>query len=100
MDRLALMFGTLFAVILAEVVARRIGVASAVLMTLSGRPGPIRRAADQAVRDARMAATVTRIRADVVAAGRREAPAARREPGMPPDPFDRVTRRLGLGSAR
>jgi CPA1 family monovalent cation:H+ antiporter len=35
-----------------------------------------------------------------MAAGRREAMAARGEPGMPPDLVDRVMRRLDLVSAR
>lgn len=82
MDQLALMFVILFAVLLADPEAAD---ADARL---------------QAERDARMAATIERIRAEVVEAGRREAPAARREPGMPPDPVDRVTRRLDLGSTR
>ncbi|WP_328393193.1 Na+/H+ antiporter [Nocardia sp. NBC_00416] len=54
----------------------------------------------QAERDARMTVAVKRIRAEVVEAGRREAQAARREPGMPPDLVDRVTRRLDLGPGR
>ncbi|MEU1983260.1 Na+/H+ antiporter [Nocardia sp. NPDC019395] len=53
-----------------------------------------------AERDARMAASVKRIRDEVAEAGRREALAARREPGMPPDLVDRVTRRLDLGPGR
>lgn len=40
------------------------------------------------------------IRLDITEAGRREAQAARREPGMPPDIVDRVIRRLDLGPAR
>ncbi len=47
-----------------------------------------------------MTVAVRRIRAEVTEAGRREAQAARREPGMPPDLVDRVTRRLGLGPGR
>lgn len=54
----------------------------------------------QAEREARMAATVKRVRAELREAGRREALAARREPGMPPDLVDRVTRRLDLGPSR
>ncbi|MGW0180203.1 Na+/H+ antiporter [Nocardia sp. NPDC003345] len=57
-------------------------------------------ARQQAERDARMAAKVKRIRAEILDAGRREALAARREPGMPPDLVDRVTRRLDLGPRR
>ncbi|MFI6313272.1 hypothetical protein ACIBEK_24495 [Nocardia fusca] len=47
-----------------------------------------------------MTVAVRRIRAEVTAAGRRKAQAARREPGMPPDLVDRVTRRLDLGPGR
>ncbi|MBF6548816.1 Na+/H+ antiporter [Nocardia brasiliensis] len=48
-------------------------------------------------RNMKVAKKLRAIRADVVDAGRREALAARREPGMPPDLVDRVTRRLDLG---
>ncbi|MGW5751607.1 Na+/H+ antiporter [Nocardia rhamnosiphila] len=54
----------------------------------------------RAEREARMTVAVRRIRAEVTEAGRREAQAARREPGMPPDLVDRVTRRLDLGPGR
>ncbi|KAF0835853.1 Na+/H+ antiporter [Nocardia caishijiensis] len=40
------------------------------------------------------------VRAAVIEAGRREAQAARRDPGMPADVVDRVTRRLDLGPTR
>lgn len=53
-----------------------------------------------AEREARMAATVKRVRIELTEAGRRAALAARREPGMPPDLVDRVTRRLDLGTGR
>ncbi|WP_280465876.1 cation:proton antiporter, partial [Nocardia brasiliensis] len=48
-------------------------------------------------RNMKVAKKLRAIRDDVVEAGRREALAARREPGMPPDLVDRVTRRLDLG---
>ncbi|MFC9897405.1 Na+/H+ antiporter [Nocardia sp. NPDC127579] len=48
----------------------------------------------QAVRDLKV---MHRVREEIVEAGRHEAQAARREPGMPPDLVDRVTRRLDLG---
>ncbi|MFE3546866.1 Na+/H+ antiporter [Nocardia sp. NPDC059177] len=47
-----------------------------------------------------LATQMRAVRMAVVEAGRREAQAARREPGMPPDVVDRVTRRLDLGPAR
>ncbi|MEU8900952.1 Na+/H+ antiporter [Nocardia sp. NPDC048505] len=47
----------------------------------------------QAIKDLRL---VRGVREEIVEAGRREALAARREPGMPPDVVDRVTRRLDL----
>ncbi|MEV0251322.1 Na+/H+ antiporter [Nocardia sp. NPDC050712] len=40
------------------------------------------------------------VREEIVEAGRHEALAARRDPGMPPDVVDRVTRRLDLGPAK
>ncbi|MEV6064834.1 Na+/H+ antiporter [Nocardia asteroides] len=48
----------------------------------------------------KLAAQMRAVRLAVIEAGRREAQAARREPGMPPDVVDRVTRRLDLGPAR
>ncbi|GEM35239.1 Na+/H+ antiporter [Nocardia neocaledoniensis NBRC 108232] len=48
----------------------------------------------------KFAARMRAAREAVVEAGRREALAARREPGMPPDVVDRVTRRLDLGPMR
>ncbi|MFC4125188.1 Na+/H+ antiporter [Nocardia rhizosphaerae] len=48
----------------------------------------------------KFAAQMGAVRAAVVEAGRREALAARREPGMPPEVVDRVTRRLDLGPTR
>lgn len=52
-------------------------------------------AADEAARaHARRAGQLRDIMTDVLAAGRQEALAARREPGMPPDLVDRVMRRL------
>ncbi|WP_194837869.1 Na+/H+ antiporter [Nocardia sp. XZ_19_369] len=54
-------------------------------------------AQSEAARNAKLARKLRDIREDVVEAGRREAQNARREPGMPPDLVDRVTRRLDLG---
>jgi CPA1 family monovalent cation:H+ antiporter len=54
-------------------------------------------AKSQAAQDFELANKIRDIRDDVREAGRREAVAARREPGMPPDLVDRVTRRLDLG---
>ncbi|GAA5070625.1 Na+/H+ antiporter [Nocardia iowensis] len=51
-----------------------------------------------AARNLRLAKKLRVIRADIIDAGRREALNARREPGMPPDLVDRVTRRLDLGT--
>lgn len=50
-----------------------------------------------AARDLELMAKLRDIQGEVLDAGRREAMAARREPGMPPDLVDRVTRRLDLG---
>ncbi|WP_433522827.1 Na+/H+ antiporter [Nocardia pseudovaccinii] len=50
-----------------------------------------------AARDLNLVMKIRDIQGDVLEAGRREALAARREPGMPPDLVDRVTRRLDLG---
>ncbi|PXX61528.1 sodium/proton antiporter (CPA1 family) [Nocardia tenerifensis] len=54
-------------------------------------------ARSEAVRNAKQAKKLRAIREEVVEAGRREALNARREPGMPPDLVDRVTKRLDLG---
>jgi CPA1 family monovalent cation:H+ antiporter len=51
-------------------------------------------------RKIRWVRTLRRVQQDIMAAGRREAMAARGEPGMPPDLVDRVMRRLDLVSAR
>lgn len=51
----------------------------------------------EAERNLKLAKRLRVIRDEVVEAGRREALNARREPGMPPDLVDRVTRRLDLG---
>ncbi|MFD6401664.1 Na+/H+ antiporter [Nocardia sp. NPDC060249] len=48
-------------------------------------------------KERKLASQMRAVRAAVTEAGRREAQAARREPGMPPDVVDRVTRRLDLG---
>ncbi|MFC6014308.1 Na+/H+ antiporter [Nocardia lasii] len=48
-------------------------------------------------KERKLVAQMRAVRAAVTEAGRREAQAARREPGMPPDVVDRVTRRLDLG---
>ncbi|MGW6730490.1 Na+/H+ antiporter [Nocardia sp. NPDC055029] len=47
-----------------------------------------------------LATQMRAVRSAVIEAGRREAQTARREPGMPPDVVDRVTRRLDLGPTR
>lgn len=65
------------------------------------RADPVAADADAKVqqqRDIQLAKTIRTVRYEVLEAGRREALAARREPGMPPDLVDRVTRRLDLGS--
>ncbi|WP_107654529.1 Na+/H+ antiporter [Nocardia suismassiliense] len=54
-------------------------------------------AQSEAARNAKLAKKLRDIREDVLEAGRREAMNARREPGMPIDLVDRVTRRLDLG---
>ncbi|GAB2677689.1 Na+/H+ antiporter [Nocardia goodfellowii] len=51
----------------------------------------------QAMKDMRL---MNKVRAEIGDAGRREALAARREPGMPPDVVDRVTRRLDFGRTK
>ncbi|MEV0705958.1 Na+/H+ antiporter [Nocardia aurea] len=51
-------------------------------------------------RDREVSAKLRMIRGEVIEAGRREAQAARREPGIPVDLVDRVTRRLDLGPTR
>ncbi|MFC4377820.1 Na+/H+ antiporter [Nocardia halotolerans] len=48
-------------------------------------------------RERALASQLRTVRVAVTEAGRREAQAARREPGVPPDVVDRVTRRLDLG---
>lgn len=53
-----------------------------------------------AARDLEFMKRMTFLREEVVEAGRREALSARREPGMPPDLVDRVTKRLDLGRSR
>ncbi|WP_067476292.1 Na+/H+ antiporter [Actinomadura hibisca] len=50
-------------------------------------------------RDAELIGQIRTVQEEVLAAGRRAALAARREPGMPPDLVDRVMRRLDLRSA-
>ncbi|MFI6521478.1 Na+/H+ antiporter [Spirillospora sp. NPDC050679] len=50
-------------------------------------------------RDVKLLGRMRAVQEEVLAAGRREALAARREPGMPPDLVDRVMRRLDLRSA-
>ncbi|MEU4652045.1 Na+/H+ antiporter [Nocardia fluminea] len=72
----------------------------ALLRRLSAKADP--EAADADARAAldkerKFASQMRAVRAAVTEAGRREAQAARREPGMPPDVVDRVTRRLDLG---
>ncbi|MFF2088365.1 Na+/H+ antiporter [Nocardia sp. NPDC058176] len=47
-----------------------------------------------------LGAKLRAVRGAVIEAGRREAQAARREPGIPPDVVDRVIRRLDLGPSR
>ncbi|MFQ6398613.1 hypothetical protein ACLMAJ_34900 [Nocardia sp. KC 131] len=54
-------------------------------------------AKSQAARNLELTNKIRDIRDDVREAGRREALAAHREPGMPPDLVDRVTRRLDPG---
>ncbi|MGW4368243.1 Na+/H+ antiporter [Nocardia takedensis] len=54
----------------------------------------------QMLRDAKMAKRLRAIRAEVMEAGLREVQSARREPGMPADLVDRVTRRLDLGPTK
>jgi len=51
-------------------------------------------------KERKLASQMRAVRLAVIEAGRREAQAARREPGMPPDVVDRVTRRLDLGPTR
>lgn len=70
------------------------------LRQLSARADPEAADADAKAtldKERRLASQLRAVRAAVIEAGRREAQAARREPGMPPDVVDRVTRRLDLG---
>ncbi|WP_069163194.1 Na+/H+ antiporter [Nocardia altamirensis] len=54
-------------------------------------------AESDAKRNLMLAGKIREVREEVLEAGRREALNARREPGIPPDVVDRVTRRLDLG---
>ncbi|TCJ89446.1 Na+/H+ antiporter [Nocardia alba] len=72
----------------------------AVLRRLSAKADPEAADADAKAaldKERKLASQMRAVRAAVTEAGRREAQAARREPGMPPDVVDRVTRRLDLG---
>ncbi len=71
-----------------------------VLRQMSAKADPQAAGADAKAtleRERQLASQMRAVRAAVTEAGRREAQAARREPGMPPDVVDRVTRRLDLG---
>ncbi|MEU4711918.1 Na+/H+ antiporter [Nocardia salmonicida] len=72
----------------------------ALLRRLSAKADPEAADADAKAalgKERKLASQMRAVRAAVTEAGRREAQAARREPGMPPDVVDRVTRRLDLG---
>lgn len=75
----------------------------ALLRRLSAKADPEAADADAKAaldKERKLASQMRAVRAAVTEAGRREAQAARREPGMPPDVVDRVTRRLDLGPMR
>ncbi|MGF0320823.1 Na+/H+ antiporter [Nocardia fluminea] len=75
----------------------------ALLRRLSAKADPEAADADAKAaldKERKLASQMRAVRAAVTEAGRREAQTARREPGMPPDVVDRVTRRLDLGPMR
>lgn len=73
------------------------------LRHLSAKADPVAADADAKAaldKERKLASQLRAVRGAVIEAGRREAQAARREPGVPPDVVDRVIRRLDLGPSR